>query len=146
MYKSAIAGLALLVFTACYENVPIGTSEPAVGKEIVVEITSAGAAKVAQYIGPGAMSLAGRLISAQPDSVKLAVTTVTRENGEEQFWKGETVAIGRSDISRISQRKLSPTRTALAATILAGAVFTVRQVIGNITGGQGKDKGPPVGQ
>lgn len=146
MKKLLCVLLVILVTTGCYESVPLGSVDPAPGKEVVVEITSVGAARLAQYIGPRAMSLTGNLIAAETDSLKVAVNVVTRDDGEDQFWKGEAVTISRTDIARIAERRLSPLRTSLAVGILAAVGFTVRQVVGNVTGSKGKDGGPPVGQ
>lgn len=146
MKKECAAVLGFLFLTGCYQIVPLGTVDPLPGKEIVVELTTAGGTRLARFIGPGAMSLSGIMQSAGPDTLGVGVKSVTLESGEERFWRGEHVAIARADIARLSERRLSQSKSGLAAAFLIAAAWAVHQSFGGSTGTKNKPGGTPVGR
>ncbi|MBA2687944.1 MAG: hypothetical protein H0U64_07575 [Gemmatimonadaceae bacterium] len=138
--------LALLMLAGCYETTPLGDVAPATGQEIIVELTASGGTRLAQYLGPRAQTISGTTISAKPDSLGISVRQVVRDNGEEQFWRGEEVRIARSDISRVSERRLSRGKSSLAAALVAVGAYAIHRAFGGASSDEGRRGGTPVGQ
>ncbi len=147
MQNSFFRPLALLVLVGCYQTVPLGDVLPAPGQEIIVELTASGGARLAQYLGPRAQAISGVTMSAQSDSLGISVKQVVRDNGEEQFWRGEEIMIARSDISRVSERRLSRSKSSFAATLLAVGAYAIHRAFGGASSAEGGRRGgTPSGQ
>jgi hypothetical protein len=96
-------------------------------------------------VGPGVVSVSGRLISAPPDSLVLAVSSTTRRDGEEIFWKRERLAAPGQFIAFVEQKKISTVRSAVVGAAIAGAALALRSIAMGGTSGPPSNK-PPNGQ
>jgi hypothetical protein len=132
---------ALLVMTqACYEYVPVETTEARVGKFVELRISDPGRVGLEPRFGPGLDRVNGRLL-AQPDSsLTLGVFSVTNLDGVLTRWSGEEVRLNRGFIRSVRSRRLSPTRTSVIAG--AAAVVLYFTAVRPLTGG-GKDPKDP---
>lgn len=136
---AAVAGLA-----GCYRYTPLATTDPAPGARIAVDLTPAGTDTLARFVGPNVIGIEGRVVQAAGSDLLLAVSVVRKRNGEEDFWKGETVSIPRGTISGLRQRRLATGRTLLLAGAVAVAGATVGAAAsGGSSGGGGGGGGPP---
>jgi hypothetical protein len=136
---ATIAGLA-----GCYKYTPLAGTDPAPGARIAVELSPAGTDTLARFVGPNVTGIEGRVLQAAGSDLLLAVSVVRKRNGEEDFWKGETVSIPRGVILGLRQRRLSTSRTLLFAGAVAAASATVGvAATGGGTGGDGNGGGPP---
>jgi hypothetical protein len=129
---------------SCYKYTPLATTDPAAGARIAVDLTSAGTDTLARFVGPNVSAIEGRVVEGAGSDLLLAVSVVRKRNGEEDFWKGETISIPRGVISGLRQRRLAVGRTLL----LAGAVAAVGATVGTAasggsSGGGGNGGGPP---
>jgi hypothetical protein len=128
----------------CYKYTPLATTDPAPGARIAVELTLTGTDTVARFVGPSATRIEGRVVEAADTHLLLAVSVVRKRNGEEDFWKGETVNIPRGVISGLRQRRLATGRTLLLAGAVAALGATVGAAAsGGSSGGGGNGGGPP---
>jgi hypothetical protein len=128
----------------CYKYSPLATTHPAVGARIAVDLTPVGMDTLARFVGPHVTAIEGRVIAATDSALLLAVSVVRKRNGEEDFWKGETVSIPPAAVSGLRQRRLATGRTLL----VAGAVAAVGATVGAAAssgggGGGGGGGGPP---
>ena len=136
---AAIAGL-----TGCYKYTPLTTTDPAPGARIAVDLTAAGTDTLARFVGPNVIAIEGRAVEAGGNDLLLSVSVVRKRNGEEDFWKGETVSIPRGVISGLRQRRLATGRTLLLAGAVAALGATVGAAAsGGGSGGGGGGGGPP---
>jgi hypothetical protein len=143
---AAIAFLA----AACYGYVPL--AEPVVqqGEEVRVHLSAAGAADLAQEIGPRMASVEGRIIEIGADSsLTLAVTLLRSMRGDPVPWQGDAaLRVPRSAIGSVERRQLARGRTVAASTGAAAAlavigVYAVRRAgKGSGTGGPAPPQPP----
>ena len=128
----------------CYKYTPLATTDAAPGTRIAVELTPAGTDTLARLVGPNVIGIEGRVVPTAGSDVLLSVSVVRKRNGEEDFWKGETVSIPPGVISGLQQRRLSTSRTLLfvGAVAAAGATVGVAASSGG-SGGGDRGGGPP---
>jgi hypothetical protein len=136
----------LCVLCGCYESVPIEINRIEPGTKIRVTLTDAGTDSLARYLGPGVQQVDGKLISTTDSRLSLGVSSVAMRSGQDQFWKGETVAIPRSALATVQQRKLNKPKSLLLGGALIAALASLRLsgvVGGNSSGSGGTGHGGP---
>jgi len=134
------------VSVGCYRYTPIDAeAPPALGTEVRVRLTDAGAVALAPLVGNRVELVDGRLVSAADTAVTLSVSTTTDRLGNEAPWRGEEVAIPRAMFTGLEKRTLDRGKSYLVGGITAGVVAAVGigfSVAGG--GGGGKATGPGV--
>lgn len=133
--------LIFVVVGACYRYVPAGDRAAVSGTQIEVELTDAGVVDLARLLGPNTTMIRGRLRSAESDTMHLAVSSITKRRGDEEFWSGEALAIPRSDVAAVRVRRVSATRTTLLAAGVAAGSLLLRGLVAQIT--DSGNSGPP---
>ena len=115
--------------------VQIGAVQP--GTKIRVTLTDAGTDSLARYLGPGVLTVDGKLIKATEERLALGVTSVAMRSGQEQYWKGESVAIPRSALAIVQERKLNKPKSLILSGALIAALASIRLsgVVGGNSGG-----------
>jgi hypothetical protein len=135
------------VSAGCYRYAPIEPqAQPALGTDVRVRLTDAGAVSLAPLIGNRVELVDGRLFSVADTSITLAVTATTGRLGEETPWRGEEVAIPRTMLSGFERRTLDRRKSWLVGGIALGVVAAVAigfSVTGNGGGGKGGQSGSP---
>jgi len=121
----------------CYESVPIQIGAVQPGTKIRVTLTDAGTDSLARYLGPGVLTVDGKLIKATEERLALGVTSVAMRSGQEQYWKGESVAIPRSALAIVQERKLNKPKSLILSGALIAALASIRLsgVVGGNSGG-----------
>lgn len=129
----------LCVLCGCYESVPIQLSAVQPGTKIRVTLTDAGTDSLARYLGPGVQTVDGKLISTDESKLALGVNSISMRSGQDQYWKGETVAIPRSALATVQQRKVNKPKSLLLGGVLIAALASLRLsgVVGGNSGGSG---------
>lgn len=139
--------LTVAVLSAgCYSYVPAERSLLAPGTVVRAELTDSGSVVLASYLGPGTASVEGQLIAATSDRLTLAVTAATNRRGIENFWSNERVELPHAVIATLRERRLSRSRTAVAAggTFAAAIAIYLGFTAGGLgDGGAGPGGGPP---
>lgn len=123
----------VMAFTSCYTTIPVSVA-PSRGAELVLDMTSQATERMGGFLGRGTVSVRGRLVDWEPDSVVVAMLATQIARGDEQLWKGERVAIPREAVARITERRVNRGRTSLA---ILGAVTLIATAVGIISGGIG---------
>lgn len=136
--------VALVLFGGCYSYSRVAGT-PAVGSDIEVELTDAGAADLARLVGPNVVSIRGRVNELEPDTVRLAVESVMKRSGVDEYWSKEPLAVSRGSIASVATRKFSASRSVMLALTAIGGAFIVRAAIETAVDG-GTDKPRPPGQ
>jgi hypothetical protein len=131
----------LCVVCGCYESVPVEVNRMQPGTKLRVTLTDAGADSLARYLGPGVETVDGKLISTTDSNVALGVTSVAMRSGQDQFWKGETVAIPRTALATVQQRRVNKSRSLLMGGVLVAALASLR--LTGVVGGNGAGRGTP---
>jgi len=135
--QSAIRGALLLttLLAACHRYEPVTAATVASGSNVAVSLTDYGTANLGRLLGMGVGTVEGNLVSVSDSAYTLTVQVVRQRNGVETFWRGERVAIPRTDVAEIRQRRLSRSKSALATVaVLAAAFGAVEAFIGTGSG------------
>jgi hypothetical protein len=131
---------------ACYRYTPIESSSPALGTEVRVRLTDAGAVTLAPLVGNRVELVDGRISSVADTGLTLAVTATTDRLGVEVPWKGEEVVFPRSALAGVERRSLDRGKSYLVGGIAAGLVAAVGvgfSITGNGGGGRTGGTGSP---
>jgi hypothetical protein len=122
----ALIAITLLLpqLTACYQYVPVVTTQLPSGTRVSLGLTDPGRVALADAVGPGVERIEGQLLSTTDTAVVVSVLAVQHVDlGVPVKWRGERVAISRSFVSDVREWRISKGRSwLLAALVLAGAV------------------------
>lgn len=131
----------LCVVCGCYESVPVELNRVQPGTKIRVTLTDAGSDSLARYLGPGVEKVDGKLISTSAAKLSLGVTSIAMRSGQDQYWKGESVAIPRFALATVQERKLNKPRSLILGGALIAALASLR--LSGVVGGNGSGRGNP---
>jgi len=107
---------------ACYGYYPPAAPAPGVGTQVALTLNDAGSAEMARLVGPAAEVLEGRISSDTGASVVLSMTRVRQHDGSEIPWKGERIAVSKTLVSTMRERRFSRGRTGLATALVVGGL------------------------
>jgi hypothetical protein len=144
--RSTAAVIAVAATQACSAFQPVPVTEVSPGREIRVELTPDGAVRLGGSIGARARYLLGRAEGAGPEGLLLAVSTLVRDDGNEQTLDGTPVAIPPQEIVRVESRRLDRPRTVVAALALVAGTFVASRAVSGGTSGGGGGGGGNSGQ
>jgi hypothetical protein len=136
-------GLASAFVAGCYRYAPITAAQPALGTEVRVQLTDAGAVSLGPVVGNRIELVDGRVVSVADSGLTLSVSGTTDRLGIETTWKGENVTVPSSAVASLTRRTLDRNRSYVAGGIAAGLV-AIAGVAFNIAGdGGGSRSGGP---
>ena len=147
-WRAALAAVLLLPqVTGCYQYVPVTAAAPPAGREVTIDISDRGRVALANQLGPGARRVHGRILQAGDTAYVLGLSAVEYLGAASVAkWSGEVVSVSRDFVTDVRERRLSRSRSWLAAglvVVLAAAVSTIA-IIG--FGSEGGDtRTPPDG-
>lgn len=133
MRSPLTTGVACCLLAGCYSYrsmPPVDVAMPGPGTQVEARLTTAGAADLAQQIGPDVLLLEGQIVSVDSSGVTLAVNRVETARHIGSDWKGEHVALPRADIASLRERKLSVGATALLGGLAGGGLAAAFALIG----------------
>jgi hypothetical protein len=131
---------------ACYRYTPIDLPSSALGAEVRVRLTDAGAITLAPLVGNRIELVDGRVSSIADTAVTLAVTGTTDRLGLETPWRGEQLIFPRATLAEFQGRSLDRRRSYVAGGIAAGLMAAVGigfSITGNGGGGRTGGTGSP---
>ena len=122
----------LCLSMGCYYYQPLMTPAPEPGTYLQVMLTDSGTSHFWSYIGPDVGDLRGRLVTADNAAIALSVESVELRHGQVLSWKGESVTLGREYVATLQERRLSKSRTVLAAAGSVAAFIAALTAYSNI--------------
>jgi hypothetical protein len=134
--------LIAFVLTGCYGYMPVqGTSVPA-GSTVRARLSTPGEFRLTEISASNVDELSGEVIRADADTLALSAFWLRSRSGLEHLAAGETVAIPRTQVAEIEQRRISWVRTIglASAASIAGALI-LGAITGYGNGGNGRDGG-----
>lgn len=132
---SAILAVGLC---GCYGYVAPPRGASLAGREAQLSLSDSGAVILASAIGPAAEAITGRVVVDTGSAYIIALSTVRRRDGDETTWRGERVLVPRAVVTDASQRRFSPSRTALFGGIVSASLVAARLAFqGHGSGGGG---------
>ena len=126
--------LAACSAAGCYYYRPL-TRSPEPEMVLSVTLTDSGTDHLWRYLGPDVESLRGRLLSADDTAYAMSVSAVDLRHGTTLGWKGERVAVNRSLVAALSERRFSAGRTALTSTLSVAGFWLTLQAFKVLGGG-----------
>jgi hypothetical protein len=138
------AGAALLL-AGCTTTASLPPSAVAPGTATTAELTPEGQSAVAPLFGARVVTLEGRVVGRADSVVRIAVTTVRRENGVSESWPADEIALPPGAVRALRVRRLSVGRSVVAGGAAAVAMFLVGRSIGSGSGNGGGRVGAPEG-
>jgi hypothetical protein len=135
--QSAILTVVLpaTLVAGCHRYEPVTAASVARGSSVAVLLTDYGTANLGRLLGMGVGTVEGGLVTVSDSTYTLSVQLVRQRNGIETLWRGEQVAIPRTDVAEIRQRRFSRSKSALATVaVLAAAFGAVEAFIGTGSG------------
>jgi len=135
------------VSAGCYRYTPIEPqAQPALGTDVRVRLTDAGAVALAPLIGNRVELVDGGLVAVADTGMTLSVTQTTDRLGNESPWRGEQVAIPRTMVDAFEKRTVDRGKSYMVGGITAGVVALAAiafTVAGNSGGGKTGMGGTP---
>lgn len=142
----ASVAIVLLIphLSGCFHYVPVNHSATPNGIDVSVAITDRGRVELSPRLGHGVQRLRGQLLESTDTSLVLSVTSVQYvDTNVPAVWPTERMEITRDFVSDVRERRLSRSRTGIAAALLiAAAVAVSAMAITGFGGGGGERSGP----
>lgn len=130
--------LFAFALAGCYRTVPIVQPTIAPETRVRLELTDRGSVDLGPRIGNTIESVEGTVVQSTDSTLTLALQLATDRRGIETTWKGEVVEFRRDHVARVSERRVSKTRSWLmAASIVALALAAAG--LGGSFGDGGRD-------
>lgn len=107
--------------TGCYAYAPVQTT-PQPGAQVALEVTDEGRVALSEKIGPGVVRLEGTLAGVEGDALLVDASAVRQVRGYISDLGGVRVTLPRQFVTRMDERRLSRSRTAL---VIGGVVAVV---------------------
>ena len=146
---TACASVFLLGFiSGCYTFTPVAAT-PAPGADVVLGLNDQGRATLGRSVGPAAETIEGKLQVRNDSAYVISVSSVRYFNGGSNTWSGEPLTVSNSFVQQAQVRQFSPSRTALAVGVAAGAALAfilTRSLFGSSSPDKDINTGPPNGQ
>lgn len=139
--RRLVVTAAAVLSMGCHHTAPI-TAVPAVGARVTVTLTPDGSGALARELGPNVSVAEGRVQATRGDTIVLTLIRTEQSNGIDNLWQGQPVAVPRSAVAAMTERRLDRKRSWLAAGAIVGlAVLAAVRLSG---GGQVGEIGPIV--
>jgi hypothetical protein len=107
---------------ACYDYRPATSPALLVGHRIQLVLTDSGSVVMAPRIGSAVEAIEGTYLGDSAGVLLVGVATSRARSGIETDWRGEHVAIPRTLVASMLERRFSRSRTAFASGLAAVGV------------------------
>jgi hypothetical protein len=122
---AGVMAASTVVSGGCYRYTPIDSPSSALGSEVRVRLTDAGAVTLGPLVGNRIELVDGVISSVADSGLTLSVTSTTDRLGVEVPWKGEAVLFPNSALAGVERRSLDRGKSYLVGGITAGLVAAV---------------------
>ena len=140
-YRSVIAVVVSCVGTmACYTQRPLETLVPAPATRVIARVTDSGAVAIGSTVGPGAVEVEGLVASADATEWRLNLLRVEYRGGTSTLWNREPVVFPRNALTDATERRVSKSRSWMAAGLIAAGAFLASRLFSEI----GSDENKPI--
>jgi hypothetical protein len=133
-----------VILGGCYRYQPVSSVTPVPGARVSADLTAGGTDSLSTYLGRDVVTVDGRIVRPETDTLDLSVIDVRAANGQVTYWRGEDVLIPRPLISRLSERRLAGGSTALLVGGAAGLLVAAIEGFSHGPSGASGGQPPPV--
>jgi hypothetical protein len=123
-----LAALAIAQ-AGCHRYVPTDFTSLLQGEEVRVYLSRAAIAALPEEVPVNGLSLSGRLMGQEPDTVVLGIRMAAMQPGIVGTDVRQMVRLGSGQIADVQRREFSPQRTALLVAGAAGATAAIITLI-----------------
>jgi hypothetical protein len=118
----ALMAAAVLSSSACYTYAAVPTSQPLVEQSAEFRITDTGRIELVRQLGPGILTVEGRVVRQDDNGWTLRVYRLTDLRGQTTTWTGEVVELPRASVEMVTRRDFDRSRSVLATAAIAGGL------------------------
>jgi hypothetical protein len=122
--------IVVALVSGCYTYRPLPNAEPDPGSRVSAELTNDGARELSGTIGPAIEHVEGEVLRIDSTVYELSVRQVQGAQGWQTDWSGERVAIPRTAVAGLQQRRFSIGGTAFVGGLVVGGVYAIYQLLG----------------
>lgn len=142
---AVIIAVLTAALNACYTQHPITSPVPAVGTQIVAQLTDTGTVAMGNQLGPGVTEVEGVVAAADDTNWRLLMLRVDQRGVGSTMWSREPVTFPRLALTRVTERQLDKKRSWIIAGAIAATALIAARAFGafDITSGGGSDSGVP---
>lgn len=143
--RAVVLGAALLGSGACYTYTTVPNTNRLTEQRAEFRFSDQGRVDMQRTLGPGALSIEGRIVGETDSAWNVKVYRLTNIDGHMNVWTGEEVEVPRTAVAIVSLRTFDRQRSVFAAAGVTGALavfILTRGIIGGGLFGDGDDPGP----
>jgi len=137
----ALMAAAVLSSSACYTYAAVPTSQPLVEQSAEFRITDTGRIELVRQLGPGVLTVEGRVVRQDDNGWTLRVYRLTDLRGQTTTWTGEVVELPRTSVEMVTRRDFDRGRSVLATAAIAGGLTLFVLSRSLLGGGSGPEEG-----
>jgi len=119
----------------CYNYLPLRRSSLEPSSYLAVTLTESGSEELARYLGPNALVVRGRYLTATDRGLALAVEAVESRRGDIARWAGETVVVPSEFLRAVEQRQVARGKVVLLAGAAVAGFVVAYHAFGPAAGG-----------
>lgn len=137
----AMLAAAVLSSSACFTYAAVPTSQPLVEKTAEFRITDSGRIELVRQLGPGVLTVEGRVVRQDDAGWTLRVYRLIDLRGQSTTWTGEVVELPRTSVEMVTRRDFDRGRSVIATAAIAGGITLFVLSRSLLGGGSGPDEG-----
>jgi hypothetical protein len=148
--RAVAVAAALVVLSACYTYAPAPVNGSLAEQHVEFRFSDAGRVTMQRALGPGALTISGRVVAETDALWTVKVYRLTTVDGAVMTWAGEEIDVSRDAVAIVSTRQFDRQRSLVAAAGVTGAVATfilTRSLLGggiDMSPGGGGDTGASI--
>jgi hypothetical protein len=120
--RAVVLGAALVSSGACYTYSNVMTANNVAEERAEFRLSDEGRVRMQRQLGPGALTVEGRVTSNTDSAWTLKVYRLTNVEGFANVWSGEEIELPRSAVTTVSTRRLDRQASLVAAAGVTGVV------------------------
>ena len=120
--RTAMFAAAVPLSSGCYTYAAVPTSQPLVEQSAEFRITDSGRVGLARVLGPGILTVEGRVVRQDESGWTLRVYRLIDVRGQSTTWTGEVVELPRTAVELVSRRDFDRGRSVIAVASVAGGL------------------------
>ncbi len=140
-WKAVSLGAAVISSNACYTYAAVPTSQPLVEQTAEFRITDSGRADLTRQLGPGTLTVEGRVVRQDETGWTLRVYRHIDLRGQATTWSGEVVELPRTAVEMVTRRDFDRGRSVIAAAAFAGGLTLFVMSRSLLGGGSSTEEG-----
>ena len=135
---------AVFLISGCYSFIQKPVTDVAPDEVIEASINDAGRVALAARAGPEITRLQGRVVSRSDTTINLMVSQVMYISGTSNRWQGQELTLRNQDVTQVSERTFSRSRTLILAVIIGAvaAIALTQTDLASVFRGSGKENRP----